>query len=224
MPTLQWQREAAETDGSLTPCYVRARVHVSHRFGRGGTAICLVRVGCVCVWRKTGRDKRVIECWRRPGASEWTVATSWKTPRARGLTRMDRVRSTHEALGVQFRLKTAPPFVPPPESAAVYGMRPTTKPRGPCVAGHWLSSSSSRSSKDVPSNFTSCHHGNPKVLPALLFLHPFRTNMHAWRFTASLTCCPAGLILLAANFSPPVFCLSLIFSRPHVHSYECEVL
>lgn len=34
----------------------------------------------VCVWRKTGRDKRVIECWRRPGASEWTAATSWKIP------------------------------------------------------------------------------------------------------------------------------------------------
>lgn len=92
MPTLQWQGEAAETDGPLPPRYLYVCAAVSvclcacacvtppwqgwHDHLPGQSGLCVH----VCVWRKTGRDKRVIECWRRPGASEWTAATSWKIP------------------------------------------------------------------------------------------------------------------------------------------------
>lgn len=53
---------------------------VSHCFGRSGTTICPVRVVCegVCL-REDRPDKRVIECSRVPGVSEWTTGTGGNT-------------------------------------------------------------------------------------------------------------------------------------------------
>lgn len=244
MPTLQWQGEAAETDGPLPPryLYVRARVHVSRCFGRGGTTICLVRVGCVCMCASGGRQAE-INGWLSAGGSlvqvNGPLPPAEKYPCARGLTRTDRVRYTHKALGVQLIcFKMATIFLPPLESAAEYSMWSTTKRLCTCVAGHWLSTSGSRSSLDDPD-----HPGSPYVLLArwyLLLLHPpwehphmSVTDIQDSDGLVSVLKAPIcwleihdvfDNVLLVSFFCLQTSCSPLVFSWSRVHSCGCQVL
>lgn len=128
---------------------VCARVHASRRFGRGGTTICLVRVGCVCMCASGGRQAE-INGWLSVGGGlvqvNGPLPPAEKYPCARGLTRMDRVRSTHKALGVQFTcLKMPTLFFPTTrERSRVQYVNHIKKALHLC----WLSSSGSRSYLD----------------------------------------------------------------------------